>query len=131
MKKHLLFLALFLQGCCSATFPGSGDTVTFTETNEIGHVARELVFKLTDQPGKACIGGEWKKAQSILDSDKYTRNPVYKIENGKFEVLLINGICDSYDSYVGQFLDGRFNGNHIVHGWSVKTLGKVTGTETK
>ncbi|WP_146165888.1 hypothetical protein [Stenotrophobium rhamnosiphilum] len=113
------------------TAPGSGNIVTFVETSKTGHVVQELTFELTNQTGKACIGGEWKKAQPIKDPNKYTRDPVYKIENGKFEVLLKNGFCDAYDSYVGQFVDGRFSGEHIFYGWSVETLGDVTGSQIK
>lgn len=132
MRPSVLLAALFLSGCSAAVVSSAPlKRVSFTETDGSGHIVQEISFELTNEAGHACIGGEWKKAKLIKEFRKYTHDPVYKVENGKFEVLLINNICDSYDSYIGQVSDGQFKGEHVVYGWGSKTLGIVTGVYTE
>jgi hypothetical protein len=131
-KTVICLVALSLQACGSLVALNSSDTtVSFVETDSAGQVVRELAFALTDQPWNACIAGSWKKARVIKDLGKYTRDSVYKVENGTFEVLPVSGICDSYDSYVGHFSDATFDGVHVIYGWDVTPLGKVTGSQER
>ena len=106
--------------------------ISFIETNSEGHRVRELAFDLTDQATKTCLGGTWKTARVVRDPGNYTRNPAYRLEKGSLEVLLINGPCDSYDSYVGELKGRTFKGDHVEYGMRFhKQLGTVTGEYAK
>lgn len=59
------------------------------------------------------------------------KEPVYKLENGKLEVLLVNGFCDAYDSYIGQISNGAFEGEHVQYGWGSTSIGKVKGSPVR
>jgi len=68
-------------------------------------------------------------AKAIDDRAGYTQKPAYTLENGRLEVLLVNSMCDAYNSYVGELSDARFRGDHVVYGLGYnKTLGTVSGT---
>lgn len=133
--KRVGFLVVLLTplGLTRAEEPRrSPAVVSFTETNPEGQQIRELTFGLTDEPTKTCISGSWKTARAIKDSGHYTKNPAYTLEKGRLEVLLINGPCDSYDSYIGQLKDRAFRGDHVAYGLGFsKTLGKVIGAYSK
>jgi hypothetical protein len=124
----IVFAAALLFTCGNASSHKADRTVSFTEADGAGKLVRVLVVALTDEKGTACIGGNWKRARIVSDPDKYTDDPVYKVEAGKLEVLLINHFCDAYDSYVGEISNGTFSGDHVQYGWSSRTVGKVTGT---
>jgi hypothetical protein len=119
-----------LAGCSSvAMHDHAKNMISFSEADNDGHPARQLSFILTNEPTKTCIAGDWKKARVVRDVSAYTRNPAYKLENGSLEVLLINQMCDAYDSYVGELSNGRFQGEHVAYGLEFnKALGKVSGT---
>jgi hypothetical protein len=56
-----------------------------------------------------------------------TAEPVYRQQDGKLEVLLVNTMCDAYDSYIGTLRAGRFSGAHVQYGWGSRTVGQVSG----
>ncbi|KMM75015.1 hypothetical protein ACP93_13620 [Xanthomonas sp. NCPPB 1128] len=103
-------------------------TIAFVESNDTGKEVRKLTFELTDQPAKTCIAGEWKQARVVSDAGRYTESPAYTMEDGKLEVLLVNTVCDGYDSYVGAITGTTFSGEHVAYGLGFhKALGKVEG----
>lgn len=126
-----LFLAAMLIPCAGVSSDKDGSTYSFVETNLEGQEVRTLALALTDENGKACIGGNWKRARVVADPGKYTKDPVYTLENGKLEVLLINGYCDAYDSYIGEIATGTFAGDHVRYGWGSKIIGNVKGNLSK
>jgi hypothetical protein len=131
VMRNVVFLSvaglLFSFGCASFGH-ASESSYSFVETDKEGQPVRTLDLALTDQKGRACIGGKWKLARIVSDPQSYARNPVYTLENGILNVLLINGICNVYDSYIGDITNGVFEGNHVRYGWGSKTLGKVRGS---
>ena len=124
----VVFAAALLFTCGNACSCNADRTVLFIETDLAGKHVRVLVVALTDEKGTACIGGDWKRARIVFDPSKYSKDPVYKFETGKLEVLLVNGFCDAYDSYIGEISNGIFSGDHVQYGWNSTTIGKVTGT---
>ncbi len=122
----LVTILVLISGCASV---GAGDNIiSFVETNSAGQRTRDLAFELTSQPAETCIAGNWKRANAVHDRGKYTRKSAYTLEDGRLEVLLINEMCDSYDSYVGQLSNGVFTGDHVAYGLGFsESLGKVTG----
>lgn len=122
-------LALACDGVCAEQTVER--TYSFVEFNAAGQQVRVLELALTNQKGSSCLGGEWKRVRVVSDPDKYTKAPVYLLTNGKLEVLLINGLCDSYDSYIGETSNGVFAGEHVQYGWSAKAIGKVRGTSSE
>jgi len=133
LKVTAVVVAFAAPWCLRAAEPRSAaGVISFTETSSAGQPVRELAFNLTDEPTKTCISGTWKTARVVKDSQHYTRNPAYTLDKGRIEVLLINGPCDSYDSYIGELTDRAFRGDHVAHGLGFhKTLGKVTGEYSK
>lgn len=127
---YIVLVLVALAGCSSVATRGHAkNIVSFSEVDSNGHPVRQLSFILTNEPTKTCIAGDWKKARVVRDVSAYTRNPAYKLENGSLEVLLINQMCDAYDSYVGELSNGRFQGEHVAYGIAFdKALGKVSGT---
>lgn len=134
MKKILALLALFLAfPACSglAVRSGAGNKITFIETNNAGQQVRHLSFVLTQKRANTCIAGNWKRAKPVNDTSAYTKDPAYRLDQGKLEILLVNQVCDSYNSYVGELSDRQFHGEHVVYGLDFnRTLGNVTGTYT-
>ena len=124
----MLVLVVF-AGCGGITTRDrTKDLISFTETNGEGQQVRQLSFVLTNEPVKTCISGDWKKAKVVNDIAAYTNNPAYTLENGKLEVLLVNQMCDAYDSYVGKLSNGKFLGDHVAYGLGFnKTFGSVSG----
>ncbi len=124
-----MFAAVALAGCSGiATHGRTSNLASFTETDSSGHQVRQLSFIFTNEPAQTCIAGDWKKAEVIEGAAGYTHNPAYTLENGRLEVLLVNQVCDSYDSYVGKLSNGQFHGEHVAYGLGFsKTLGKVSG----
>ena len=51
----------------------------------------------------------------VCDPDKYTKALVYRLTNVKLEGLLINGLCYSYDLYIGEKRNGVFAGKHVQY----------------
>lgn len=130
LAATLLLTCGLLGGCAlGAMVHGSGPRIVFVETDADGQEVRKLTLALTEQRARTCIAGDWKRAKVVVDADKYTRDPAYTLEDGKLNVLLVTGICDAYDSYVGELSNGTFDGEHAAYGLgSSRTLGKVTGT---
>ena len=127
----ILFAIVLLVACSSATKNRHG-TISFKEIDANGRDVRELTFLLTDKPAQTCQSGEWKRAKAILDSHHYTKNPAYVFENGKLQVLLVTGVCDSYDSYMGSLSGSVFTGEHVGYGLgSSEGHGTVSGTYSK
>lgn len=126
----LLALLLALSACGGLTARSSaGNVIAFVETDSAGQQVRQLSFVLTRDRANTCISGNWMRSKIISDTPGYTKNPAYTLEDGKLEVLLVNQMCDSYNSYVGELSNGQFHGDHVVYGLGFsKTLGKVTGT---
>lgn len=134
MVKFSVFILVLVvfAGCAGVTTRDrTKNLISFTEEDSAGHPVRQLSFILTNEPVKTCISGDWKKAKAIKDVAAYTNNPAYTLENGKLEVLLINQMCDAYDSYAGELSNGQFHGTHVAYGLGFnKTLGNVSGTYT-
>ena len=128
--SSLMLVLVVLAGCGGVTTRDRAkNLISFTETNGGGHQVRQLSFILTNESAKTCISGDWKKAKVVKDVDAYTNNPAYTLENGKLEVLLVNQMCDAYDSYVGDLSNGHFHGDHVAYGLGFnKALGSVSGT---
>ena len=125
-----LWVAAFVcfAGACIAQPQHHYPRLAFIETNAAGKEVRKLTFELTDQPAKTCISGEWKQARVVSDAGRYTESPAYTMEDGKLEVLLVNTVCDGYDSYVGAITGTTFSGEHVAYGLGIhKALGKVKG----
>ncbi|MBB6368548.1 hypothetical protein FHR56_003727 [Xanthomonas sacchari] len=132
MIRNLSIAAcFFFAAACNAQPQHHYSRVAFVETNAAGKEIRKLTFELTDQPAKTCISGEWKQAHVVSDPGRYTKTPAYTITDGQLEVLLINTVCDGYDSYVGTITGTTFSGDHVAYGLGFhKILGKVEGTYT-
>lgn len=129
MKKTVYFFVVAMLIACARVSAGKdGSTYSFVETNSEGQQVRTLTLAFTDEKVTACVAGNWKRARVLADASKYTKDPVYTLENNKLEVLLINNICDSYDSYIGEIRNGAFAGDHVQYGWEAKTIGKVKGS---
>ena len=133
--KRVVFIVLLVGICglvCAEGARHNPAAISFNETNPEGQRVRDLTFDLTDEPAKTCMSGTWKAARAIKDPGNYTKNPAYRLERGELEILLINGPCDSYDSYMGDVKDRVFSGEHVEYGMRFhKTLGKVTGVFSK
>lgn len=120
-------IVLFASVCIAQDRPPY-PTISFVETDGSGKDVRELKFELSDRPARTCISGDWKQATVLSDADGYTRNPAYIMANDKLEILLVNTLCDAYDSYSGTITDSKFSGEHVAYGlFFNKTLGKVSG----
>jgi hypothetical protein len=120
--------AILIASVCSAEVKSHYPTISFVEMDSSGKNVREIKFELTDRPAKTCISGDWRTAAVLSDASGYTRNPAYIMADGKIEVLLINTMCDSYDSYSGAIIGNKFSGDHVAYGLGFsKTIGKVTG----
>jgi hypothetical protein len=92
-------------------------------------VVRKLAFVLTKQPARTCLSGAWYVAQVISEPKGYTHNPAYSFAHGRLEVLLANGPCDNYNSYIGKLTHRAFKGSHVMYGLGFsKSVGQVTGT---
>jgi len=125
---------LVVMFCLMLAEQSSGATAVFSfvETNSAGQRIRELAVDLSDAPATTCLGGAWRVARIVKDPKHYMRHPAYTLEKGRLEVLLINGPCDSYDSYIGEISGGSFRGDHVAYGLGFsKTLGRVTGGQSK
>lgn len=132
MRTMQGWMALLALGCAAgaAAAPDvglAGGSLGFSEKDAGGQPVRTIAVALTDEPGKSCLGGEWKKARVIADDADRTAEPVYRQHDGKLEVLLVNTMCDAYDSYIGTLRAGRFSGEHVQYGWGSKTVGQVSG----
>jgi hypothetical protein len=129
MKKIIATVAaILLASACNAEVKSHYPTVSFVETDSSGKEVRELKFELTDHPAKTCISGDWKQAIALADANGYTKSPAYILADGKLEVLLVNTLCDAYDSYAGTITGNTFSGEHVAYGLGFsKTLGKVSG----
>ena len=126
-SSGVLFLILLLVGFSGAA-QNPPTTVSFIETDAAGQTVRKLSFALTENPAKTCISGDWKEAKVLGDEGHYTRSPAYTLDGDRLEVLLVNTLCDSYDSYTGNISGGAFSGEHVAYGLSFsKNLGKVAG----
>jgi hypothetical protein len=125
-------MACIGKGIAAPACPAETVTkVTVTESDGSGRPLRRLVFGLTDIPVHTCLGGDWKRARVLQDATGYTTDPAYSLHQGKLEILLVNGVCDAYDSYVGVLENGRFTGKHVGYGMQFsKMLGDVSGTYT-
>jgi hypothetical protein len=134
MKGAIAHVAILgaLVSCLAANTQDPSNTMHFIETNSAGQRVRELAIELSSEPAKTCLSGAWKSARAVKDVDKYMQDPAYRLENGRLEVLLVNGPCDAYDSYRGTLLGGVFSGDHVTYGMRFsKTLGRVTGSYSK
>ena len=68
-------------------------------------------------------------AEPLKDTGGYTRSPAYLLEGSELRVLLVNTMCDSYDSYSGRLKGASFQGSHVQYGLGFsKSLGSVTGS---
>jgi hypothetical protein len=130
MAGWMRVLALLGWAGGAAAAPGfglAGGSIGFSEQDAKGQPVRRIAVALTDEPAESCLGGEWKKVRVIADDANGTAKPVYREDNGKLEVLLVNTMCDAYDSYIGTLRGGRFSGEHVQYGWGSKTVGQVSG----
>jgi hypothetical protein len=124
----ILVAAIFLASGCSSEVKSRYPTISFVETDSSGKNVRELAFELTDRPAKTCISGGWKQATFLRGANGYVKDPAYTRTGAKLEVLLVNTMCDVYNSYSGTIADGKFAGEHITYGLGFsKSLGKVSG----
>jgi hypothetical protein len=54
--------------------------------------------------------------------------PSYRYVDGRLEILLVNGVCDDYTSFVGTTSGAGFKGDHVSYGLShSEQHGQVTG----
>ena len=130
MFKHLAAwtLALSVSGCAFAP-TAQHPLASFVEIDPNGKTVRTLSFALTQQPIETCISGDWKRAEPLNDRKRYTERSAYIREGDSLEVLLVNTVCDGYDSYVGKLTGDRFLGQHVQYGLGFsKTLGTVSGS---
>ncbi len=128
-SAFVIVALICLVGATGSRGPGF---IALIETNSAGHQVRELAFDLTDESTTTCLGGKWKTARAVKDPGHYTRNPAYTFREGELEILLTNGPCDSYDSYIGKVSGKAFSGDHVAYGLGFhKTLGRVTGAYSK
>lgn len=129
MRKLIVLTALFAvaAGCAVFAAPKHG-VITFVESSDKGQV-RTLKIGLTDAPAKTCLSGDWRAAKVLEDPARYTRKPAYELQGKNLELLLVNGVCDGYDSYVGKLEGTAFKGEHVAYGLGHnRTLGAVSGT---
>jgi hypothetical protein len=131
MRKRvtIVLAAVVLSGCiAAAAVRPPVNSITFSETDPAGIVVRKLSFLLTRQPAQSCLYGQWYAAKVLSDPKGYTQNPAYRFMNGGLEVLLVNGACDDYNSYIGKLAHGHFTGTHDEYGLGFsKTVGQVVG----
>ncbi|MFT3896310.1 MAG: hypothetical protein QM719_01190 [Thermomonas sp.] len=110
----------------------AGEKWSLTETDETGKPVRTLRVQFTDRPGDACIGGNWKRVRVLSDPSRYTKDPVYDFSEDGLQILLINGICDSYDSYFFRKDEPVGQGTHDGYGMSGgETVGHVSAESIK
>src|SRR5690606_9008173 len=125
MKAFPLFVAaaLLITGCSAApTLPTVGPSLSavtsesvlgtwdFSVTGKEG--TNKLTFRLTEEPADTCISGDWFRAKVTSAGGFKLSDPAYTYSGGRLEVLLTNGICDSYTSFVGKVSGGQFSGAH-------------------
>lgn len=141
MKSQIVALSFAcLLAACASHVPAPASTVDsdirkaiigekwlLTETDDSGKAVRTLQLEFTDEAGDACVGGSWKRIRVLSDPSRYTNDPVYDFSNDDLQILLINGICDSYDSYFFRKGDAVGRGTHDHYGWSAaQTIGSVS-----
>jgi len=63
----------------------AGGSLGFSEQDAKGQQVRRIAVALTDEPGKSCLGGDWKKVRVIADDADRTAEPVYRQQDGKLE----------------------------------------------
>jgi hypothetical protein len=140
MTKILVFALIAVLTACAtyehATAQGkTGDNILvamhgqewhFVETDDSGKAVRTLSVVLSDQPADTCIGGDWKAIRVISDPSRYTRQPAYVLTDGRLEILLVNGLCDAYDSYIFDESAETGVGLHRAYGmFGGNSLGRV------
>ena len=140
MKTFLLLIASALVAAGCSTSPSTSATTTassfapesvlgtweFTITGDGS--AHKPVFRLTDDPAETCLSGDWFRAKVVSADDLNLSDPAYTYSSGRLELLLVNGLCDSYRSLIGTVSDAQFSGEHVSYGLYGSTEhGKVTG----
>ena len=128
MRKTFALLGFIcVSAACAHTSTSDAAAIAVAESVN-GKSARTLRLMLSATPAETCIAGEWKAARVIDDPSGYTRRPAYKIEGDHLEVLLVNELCDSYDSYAGTLSGSSFTGEHVLYGLGYsKVVGTVVG----
>ena len=128
MRKTLALAGLVCVSSACAHTSTSGATVFDFAESAHGKQARTLRLALSEKPAETCLAGQWKAARVLDDPSGYTRRPAYKIEGNHLEVLLINELCDSYDSYAGTLTGSSFTGEHVLYGLGYNiVVGTVVG----
>lgn len=101
-------------------------TWEFTTTDKDG--IRKSAFQLSDAPADTCISGQWFRAKVISAGGLKPSDPAYTYSNGRLELLLTNGLCDAYTSFVGTVSGAQFDGTYVSYGLFGGTEhGKVVG----
>jgi hypothetical protein len=141
MKSRIVALSLTcLLSACASHVPApastgdndirnvvAGEKWSLAETADSGTPVRKLQLEFTDEAGDACIGGNWKRVRVLSDPSRYAKDPVYDSSGDGLQILLVNGICDSYDSYFFRGNDAVGQGTHDHYGWSAtRTIGSVS-----
>lgn len=137
MKVLLAYVATaLLASGCSTTVPVAEaipvpDSVVgtweFTATGKDG--TSSAVIRLTDTPSDTCISGNWFRAKVVSADGLKLLDPAYTYSEGRLEVLLTNGLCDAYSSFIGTASGTQFSGAHVSYGLFGSTEhGKVIGS---
>jgi len=106
----------------------TGSRWTFIASDKKGAIAGSIVFRVTDEPVKVCIAGNWKKLEIVGNSSLPAHAPAYLLGGRTLEVLLSSDLCDSYDEFSGDLSDKGFTGTHENSGmFGGQTYGRVYG----
>jgi hypothetical protein len=127
-------IALLASGCSAlpqrvdgpSAPAGVVGTWAFTVTGEQG--THRPVLRLVDRPAETCLSGDWLQAKVVSSDGMDLSKPAYRYRDGDLEILLVNGVCDAYTSFVGTTSGAGFEGDHVSYGLShSEQHGHVTG----
>jgi hypothetical protein len=119
-------------GCTSTPF-APGTNWEFVVYDEHGARIERFVFRLTDEPGDACLvdienPSGWKRLEVVEADGAGLHYPVYAIGGDKVQILLSTAACDAYPMYIGNLTEAGFQGTYSATGLlGTKHMGNVYG----
>jgi len=96
------------------------------------YVYKTATFRITDEPAKSCLSGDWKRLIAVSDTAEFAYRPAYLVEGRKLTILIWTDICDLYDKIEGELSGSSFIGKLASDGvFGAYDLGKVVGRAEK
>jgi hypothetical protein len=110
----------------------AGATWKFTIKGKSGKQAETLVVRVTDLPGIACLGGNWKQLEIVTQSGHVAAAPMWAMERTELHVLLASQRCDDYPVLAGTFSEQGFKGDYYnLHLGGKSQLGRAVGIRVR